>query len=435
MGVENNIPEGWVETTIGNLVELAQGVAINAKTNHVLSDKGNGLPLLKINNLLNDTIDQYANPDLVPKKSIIHKNDVIFTRTGQVGEVLINKYGILHNNSFKVIPNEKLYWNYLYWYLKSNRVYNYVQKVASGSVQMDLNHSAFKTIEIKYPTNIDEQKAIAKVLTAFDDKVELLQAQNKTLTTLSQTIFKEWFIDFNFPNSEKNPYKLSGGKMIENDFGLIPEGWSMKTIEEIADFQNGYAFYTIGYASEGKKVVDLLNIDQLGIFKESPRDKKISLEIYNAEKFKKFHLHKNDLVMAMTDMTQEMGILGKCGKIKTSNKFILNQRIGRIRAKEGVNVNFLMVYLNSKYQINHLKKLSLGTVQKYVNTNHIKEMQFIIPSISIMNSFASIVDDLFKKIDNNDSQIQSLTKTRDTLLPKLMSGKVRVNNIKQTADA
>ena len=69
----NHIPEGWVETTIGNLVELAQGVAINKKTNHVLSDKDNGLPLLKINNLLNDTIDQYANPDLVPKKVLFIK--------------------------------------------------------------------------------------------------------------------------------------------------------------------------------------------------------------------------------------------------------------------------------------------------------------------------------------------------------------------------
>lgn len=110
----NNIPSGWKVTTIGELVELAQGVAINAKTNYVLSDKDNGIPLLKINNLLNNTIDQYANPDLVPKQSIIHKNDVIFTRTGQVGEVLINKYGILHNNSFKVIPSQKLYYGYLY---------------------------------------------------------------------------------------------------------------------------------------------------------------------------------------------------------------------------------------------------------------------------------------------------------------------------------
>jgi type I restriction enzyme S subunit len=181
MSEVKNIPDGWVETEIGNLVDLAQGVAINAKTDYVLSDKENGIPLLKINNLLNNTIDQYANPNLVPKQSIIHKDDVIFTRTGQVGAVLFNKYGILHNNSFKVIPKEEIYWKYLYWYLKSEQVYNYVQKVAAGSVQKDLNHGAFKTIEFKYPKNKEEQKSIAAILTAFDNKIELLQAQNKTL--------------------------------------------------------------------------------------------------------------------------------------------------------------------------------------------------------------------------------------------------------------
>ena len=74
MNEVNNIPEGWVETNIGEVVDLAQGVAINAKTKSVLSDEKNGIPLLKINNLLNNTIDQYANPKLVPKQSIINKN-------------------------------------------------------------------------------------------------------------------------------------------------------------------------------------------------------------------------------------------------------------------------------------------------------------------------------------------------------------------------
>ena len=101
------LPTGWKETKLGNLVELAQGVAINVKTNHVLCDKSEGLPLLKINNLLNDTVDLYANPKLVPPKTILKKEDLVFTRTGQVGFVFTNKIGILHNNSFKVIPSEE----------------------------------------------------------------------------------------------------------------------------------------------------------------------------------------------------------------------------------------------------------------------------------------------------------------------------------------
>jgi len=437
MGLENNILEGWIVTTLGDVCEnISRRFNFKQKESVVFVNTGD---VLNGKFLHHNSISKEGLPGQA--KKAIEYGDILYSEIRPANKryalVDFDSKDYVVSTKFMVLKkNNKIDLNYFYLFLKSSKAIKAFQSHAEAR-SGTFPQITFDTIsgdELNLPP-LPEQKAIAQVLTTFDDKIELLHAQNKTLTTLSQTIFKEWFIDFNFPNSEKNSYKLSGGRMIENDFGLIPEGWSMKTLEEIADFQNGYAFYTIGYESEGKKVVDLLNIDQLGIFKESPRDKKISLEIYNAEKFKKFHLLKNDLVMAMTDMTQEMGILGKCGKIKTSNKFILNQRIGRIRAKEGVNVNFLMVYLNSKYQINHLKKLSLGTVQKYVNTNHIKEMQFIIPSISIMNSFASIVDDLFKKIDNNDSQIQSLTKTRDTLLPKLMSGKVRVNNLKQTANA
>ena len=155
-----NLPKGWAETTMDKLVELAQGVAINAKTNHVLCEKLEGLPLLKINNLLNNTIDQYANPKLVPQKAILKRDDIIFTRTGQVGWVFTNKIGILHNNSFKVIPSEKLDKKFLYWFLKQKSIYNYVQKVAAGSAQPDLNHGSFRTITIKYPTNLKSPQIV-----------------------------------------------------------------------------------------------------------------------------------------------------------------------------------------------------------------------------------------------------------------------------------
>jgi len=128
--------------------------------------------------------------------------------------------------------------------------------------------------------------------------------------------------------------------------------------------------------------------------------------------------------MAMTDMTQTMGILGKCGKIYESDKYILNQRIGKIRVKNDVNVNFLMTYFNSSYQLNYLKIRALGTVQKYVNTNQIKEMNFIIPDDQVMNSFGGLVDPQFGKIRESDIQVELLSKLRDTLLPKLLSGEL-----------
>src|SRR5690606_16311885 len=91
--------------------------------------------------------------DLVPKQCIASRDELIFTRTGQVGYVFTNKIGVVHNNCFKVTPkDQRLTRRYLYWYLKQRSVHDYVNTVASGSVQKDLNHSAFKTLKIPVPS-------------------------------------------------------------------------------------------------------------------------------------------------------------------------------------------------------------------------------------------------------------------------------------------
>jgi type I restriction enzyme S subunit len=382
----DKLPDGWVKTDIGNLVELAQGVAINAKTNHVLSDRENGIPLLKINNLLNNTIDQYANPDLVPKQSIIHVNDVIFTRTGQVGEVLTNKYGILHNNSFKVIPSDKLHFKYLYWYLKNKKVYNYVQKVAAGSAQPDLNHGAFKTIEFNYPINIQEQKAIAKVLTAFDDKIENLQAQNKTLEQTAQTIFKEWF-----------------GKYQIGD--VLPEGWRVGKLGEVTTISAG-----------GDKP------------KNSTKDqtKKNTIPIYS-------NGITNDGLYGFTDnpkIIEESVTVSARGTIG----FVCLRFEPYVPIVRLISVLPIKKYLSSKYLFYWLNNENIkgsGTTQQQLTVPVFKSTEIIIPNSDIMIEFTKIVDSFYKKINLHKAVILTLSKTRDSLLPKLMSGQLRVNGFKK----
>ena len=135
---------------LGDLVELTQGLAINAKTKYMLADKG--LPLLRITDLINENEVQFVNPAHAPEKCIANINDIIYTRTGQVGLVYKGRSGVIHNNCFKVIPNKKLIdSDYIFWFLSQNKVKKYANDVASGSVQKDLNHSAFKSIPIELP--------------------------------------------------------------------------------------------------------------------------------------------------------------------------------------------------------------------------------------------------------------------------------------------
>jgi len=174
------------------------------------------------------------------------------------------------------------------------------------------------------------------------------------------------------------------------------------------------------------KVVDLLNIDEQGNFKESERDKFIAREIAGQDKFKKYLLKKDDLAMVMTDMTQSMGILGKCARIRESDKYILNQRICRFRAKH-VDTYFLQTYLNSETINSKLKEVSLGTVQKYFNTSHIKELDFIIPVEKVMEEYSFIIKPIYKKMESNLSEVYLLEQLKKSLLPRLMSGRLRVN--------
>ena len=408
MREDRNIPKGWIVTTIGELVELAQGVAINAKTNYVLSDKDNGIPLLKINNLLNNTIDQYANPDLVPKQSIIHKNDVIFTRTGQVGEVLINKYGILHNNSFKVIPNDKLYYSYLYWYLKSNKVYNYVQKVAGGSVQKDLNHSAFKTIEFKYPEDLKEQKAIASILTSFDDKIELLQAQNETLETIAQTIFKEWF-----------------GKYQVGD--ELPEGWREG---KIGDFNAIVTDYVANgsFASLKENVTLYYDIPEYALFIRNTDLKsnfanKVYVDRHSYDFLSKTKLFGGEIIISNVG---DVGSVYLCPFLDIP--MTLGNNVVMIKSKFNY---YLFSLFKSNIGEHLISTITSGSAQQKFNKTEFRNLDIIVPSNKVLLEFENTAESLYNKISCNNSHIQTLQATRDTLLPKLMSGKVRVDEFKE----
>lgn len=399
MSEVKNTPDGWEETEIGNLVDLAQGVAINAKTNYVLSDKENGIPLLKINNLLNNTIDQYANPDLVPKQSIIHKNDIIFTRTGQVGTVLFNKYGILHNNSFKVIPKDEIYWKYLYWYLKSERVYNYVQKVAAGSVQKDLNHSAFKTIEFKYPKSKDEQKSIADILNSLDDKIELLQAQNKTLEETAQTIFAEWF-----------------GKYQIGD--ELPEGWQIDSLEKIANhsktsikpFDNPDAeYYHYSLPSYDNGLIPVIEKGEM-------------------IKSNKYLVENNSfLVSKLNPFTPRIWTI-----FDAQQNFICSTEFQVVKPKEELYFSLIHCFLNSDEFTSELSQKIKGTSSSHqrVNPQDIFDVELVIPSENDLINFNSAIYPLLAKKNINHKQIQTLSKTRDELLPRLMTGEIRVNEFK-----
>jgi type I restriction enzyme S subunit len=142
---------------------------------------------------------------------------------------------------YRVKCLEKLSNRYLKYYFDSFFFQTTLKNYAGGGSTRDyIGITKQLDLPIIFPPG-NEQCAIAAVLSSFDDKIELLRAQNKTLENIAQALFKHWFVDFEFPGKDGKPYKSSGGEMIDSELGEIPEGWKIGGLSEIADFLNGLA--------------------------------------------------------------------------------------------------------------------------------------------------------------------------------------------------
>ena len=311
----------WIKCSIGDVVKLTQGLAINAKTKHLLKDTG--LPLLRITDLLNNTVEQFVDEKNAPQKCIANLGDLIYTRTGQVGYIFNNRHGVVHNNCFTIEPTvQDVTKDYIYWFLKQKRIKEYAESIASGSVQKDLNHGAFNSISFSYPKSISIQKKIAHILSTLDDKIELNRKMNQTLEQMAQTILKSWFVNFDPVHAKANcedeaeleniakelgiskaTLELFPSEFIESELGMIPKGWKMKTFEDIVDFQNGYSFKSNELHENpinSTKVFKMGHINRGGGFKEEGKDTYFTVD--DKKKMERYYLKKGDLLMAMTDM-------------------------------------------------------------------------------------------------------------------------------------
>lgn len=186
---DGEIPFGWEFNRLDSYVKLSQGQVINAKTQYLIKEKG--LPLLRITDLLNDTKKIFIDEIKVAEKNIAKKDDIIYSRTGQVGLVFRNKTGVVYNNCFKVIPiDNKIHKDYLFWFLKEKSTYRIMVELASGSAQSDLAHTAFYSVYILLPIpNI--QKKFSDTVTPVENLKEMFYEQNKLLIDFREILLSK----------------------------------------------------------------------------------------------------------------------------------------------------------------------------------------------------------------------------------------------------
>lgn len=177
---------GWSVKTLGDVCKLYQGIAINAKTKHVLVERSE-LPLLRIKDLRNNSAEQFVNPKCYPPNALVNESDILYTRTGNsLGLVFRGRKGVLHNNSFKVVPNSEVDKDFLYLWLQNPLFKAKIFSLASKTAQPDITHTIFKAQEIAIPT-ISEQKTVVKKLESLlVETTKLTKTYEQRLANLEQ---------------------------------------------------------------------------------------------------------------------------------------------------------------------------------------------------------------------------------------------------------
>lgn len=328
------------------------------------------------------------------------------------------KYDNIRINSgmviFRVI-SDKIFQKYLYMFLTSNIMREQILSCTTGTAQPQLPIWTINKLYFFLPP-LSEQKRIASILSALDDKIELNNKTNKILEEMAQTIFKEWFINFNFPNEDGKPYKKSGGEMIDSELGKIPKGWKIGTIGDYAKLKSGFAFKNSWWQNDGIPVIKIQNISSGNLNLEQCSF--VSEDKYNIAE--NFRVNGGDLLITLT------GSLGKFTIVpKLDKDALVNQRVGKFfLGEEPVKkLPFLYGILNELKDL--IVSLANGSVQQNISPNDVENVKIIFPNDKILNKYNNLMQDIFYKIIFNQRENKKLSNIRDSLLPKLMTPKWR----------
>lgn len=353
------------------------------------------------------------------QKKVLPEDSIIVTCIGsQMGKVAINKVKCVTNQQINSIaPYRSFNSDFIYYVLTS--LNEYLRNLATGGSTMPIvNKSAFEDISLRLPP-LPTQTAIAEILSSLDDKIELNNQINQNLEALSQALFKQWFVDFEFPNENGEPYKSSGGEMVDSELGEIPSGWEITKIRSLGkvitgktpSIKNPHHFGTLipfVTPSDFKTYFKLILSAERGLSEEG--------EIA----FKKNILPKNSVIV--TCIGSDMG------KVAVNREDCLtNQQINSIvfNLEHSITCEYTYYYLKSIYS--ELKNLATGgSTMPIINKSQFEDISILNPDSKLLLKFTDQIKQFDTMIEANIRKNENLILLRDILLPKLISGEMEV---------
>jgi type I restriction enzyme S subunit len=404
------IPEDWKILTLENAMESI--IDYRGKTP---KKTDSGIPLITAKIVKNGRIlepNEFISPqdyESWMRRGLPKPGDVVITTEAPMGEVaqlderkvalaqrlitLRGKKGMLHNNFLRFV-------------LQSPNVENELKKRESGTTVTGIKQKELRKALLPIPP-YDEQIKLSEILISLDNKIDLNHQMNSTLEQIAQTLFKHWFIDFEFPDENGNPYKSSGGRMVDSELGEIPEGWKIGVLGDFCEIIMGQSPPGKTYNEEGKGLPFHQGITDFGFRFPSRR-------VYCTEP--KRIAEKGDVLLSVRAPVGSLNV--------ADQKYAIGRGLAALKLKRdhGSYLFYLMKATQSRWNIFE----SEGTVFGSIGKSDIYNFKTIIPPQNLISKFNDLIKPLDERIACNEKNNHILSLTRDSLLPKLMSGKIRV---------
>jgi type I restriction enzyme S subunit len=416
----------WKVFRLGDVVKIKHGFAFKGEyfsqlpTLDVLLTPGN----FSIGGGFKADKFKYYN-NSYPKSYVLKAGDIIVTMTdlSKEGDTLGYSAKIPQHSGIRYLHNQRLgllelidnkfNLDFIYWLLRTRDYQQFIVSSATGTTVKHTSPSRICDYEFKAPV-YKTQTAIAEILSSLDEKIELNNKINQELENLAQALFKRWFVDFDFPNENGDPYKSSGGEMVDSELGMIPNGWEVGNLNKISNLVNKtikpfenpstyYSYYSLPEFDSGK-----IPSNELG---ENIRSSKFQV------------LENSILVSKLNPRIPRVWTV-----IKPNHNSICSTEFLILKPIDQEYFPFISSLCLSEKYIKSVQSKVSGTSSSHqrVNPKDIANYEMVIPPKYLIKQYYNTVFNSMNLVNDNRKESKKLANLRDTLLPKLISGDIKV---------
>lgn len=432
----------WPIIRLGDYVDSSLGKMLDAQKN-----KGQLQPYLGNSNVRWGTFDladlaQMKFEEHEEERYGIRDGDLIVCEGGEPGRCAVWREEIpnmkIQKALHRIRTKDGLNNYYLfYWFMLTGRT-GRLEPHFTGTTIKHLTGKAVSALELPLPP-IEVQEEIARVLKSLDDKIELNRRMNETLEAIARAIFRSWFVDFDPVRAKASGeppesicrrlgltpelLALFPDRLVDSELGEIPEGWEMKAIEDVAKVVKGKSYKSSELAPSKTALVTLKSFKRGGGYRLD------GLKEYTGSYKSEQEVFGGDLVVAYTDVTQAADVIGKPALVISDDAYdhlVISLDVAVVRpVRDEYRIYLYGVMSGAEFQ-QHTRAHTTGTTVLHLASNAVPGFKFIFPGEALVDAYANIAAPMFASIDERIAEGRTLGALRDTLLPKLLSGALRV---------